>query len=131
MNVYDTFFSSEQFAVVGASDNRSKFGNKVLRCYLANKFIVYPVHPILATVESISCYKNVTLLPNSVKSISVITPPKITEEVIQQAHQAGICNIWLQPGSESEAAILQCQKYKINVIANGPCILRYLGWHEF
>jgi predicted CoA-binding protein len=131
MNIYETFFSSDQFAVVGASNNRDKFGNKVLRCYLAKNYIVYPVHPSLASIEGVTCYSNVTLLPNNVKSISIVTPPKITEEIIHQAHQAGICNVWLQPGSESETAILQCNKYKINVIANGPCILRYLGWHEF
>ena len=62
-------FQIGAYAVVGASTNRDKFGNKVLRCYQQNNKIVYPVHPLETIIEGINCYKSVSELPDEVKSI--------------------------------------------------------------
>lgn len=130
MDPFKRFFSSEAFAVIGASTNREKFGNKVLRCYLQNFKTVYPVNPKEAFIEGITCIKDIAELPDSVKSISIITPPKVTEIAVEQAIEKGIKNIWMQPGAESERAIENCRAHKINVLANGPCILVELGFAE-
>lgn len=130
MNNIEQFFSSPAFAVVGASTNRQKFGNKVLRTYLQHSKKVYPVHPTEKIIEGVSCYPDLPSLPDSVKSISIITPPPITEKIVQQAIAKKIENIWMQPGAESNAAIENCKKHGINVIAEGPCILVELGFVE-
>jgi predicted CoA-binding protein len=124
------FFTSPAYAVIGASTQRHKFGNKVLRCYLQHRLTVYPVNPKETVIEGIPSYQLLQDLPADVQSISVITPALITEQVVQQAIAKGIKNIWLQPGAESEAAILTCQQHGINVIAKGPCILVALGLQE-
>ena len=124
----EQFLSSSAFGVIGASANRAKFGNMVLRCYQQNSRIVYPVHPLLDKVEGLSCLKSISELPSEVKSISVITPPQITEQVVEQANAHGIKNIWMQPGAESLLAIQKCLDYGINVIADGSCILVLLGF---
>ena len=74
------------------------------------------------------CLKSINDLPDNVKSISVITPPSITEQVVELAHSKGIKNIWMQPGAESELAVQKCVEYGINVIADGSCILVMLGF---
>ena len=125
-----TFFQSPVFAVIGASEDRSKFGNKVLRCYLANKKIVIPVNPKAASIEGIPCVASVADLPDAVKSISVITPPAVTEQVVEAATAKGITSIWMQPGAESAAAIERCTAAGINVIADHTCILVVLGFHD-
>lgn len=121
------FFTSEAYAVIGASNDRTKFGNKVLRCYLQHRKKVYPVHPMEATVEGLAAVKAVRDLPDSVKSISIVTPPAVTEKVMTEAIARGIDNVWMQPGAESRKAIFDALKHGLNVIAEGPCILVALG----
>ncbi len=60
----------------------------------------------------------------------MITPPQITEKVVEQAIGKGIKNIWMQPGAESAAAVAACKEAGINVIADGSCLLVVLGYHE-
>lgn len=129
-NAIQQFLSSPAFGVVGASNNRVKFGNKVLRCYLQHQMEVYPVNSIEKIIEGTPAVKHIDNLPNNVQSISIITPPPFTEEIVKQAIKKGIKNIWMQPGAESQAAIDNCKAHDINIIAGGPCILVQLGFTD-
>jgi uncharacterized protein len=124
----DRFLASESFGVVGASMDREKYGNKVLRTYLQNGKKTIPVNPKEKEIEGITCVASVSDLPDDVKSISVITPPQVTEKVVDLAMAKGIENIWMQPGAQSDAAVEKCIKSGINVIADGSCILVVLGY---
>ena len=126
----DRFLSAGAFGVVGASSNRQKFGNRVLRCYLQNGKRAIPVNPNEAVIEGIACVKSVTDLPPEVKSISMITPPAVTEQLVPLAIAKGIENIWMQTGAESPAAVALCREKGINVIADGSCLLVVLGYHD-
>ena len=119
----ELFFTSPAFAVVGASTNRTKFGNKVLRRYQEHNKIVYPIHPLETEIEGLQCLKSIAELPLDVQSISIITPPAITEKIVDEAFKHGIKNIWMQPGAQSELAIQKCCDYGINVIGDGRCLL--------
>lgn len=130
LETIETFLKSEAFGVVGASEDRSKYGNKVLRCYLQNKKIAIPVNPKVASVEGIATVATVADLPDNVTSISVITPPAVSEKVVEAAITRGITNIWMQPGAESDAAIARCKEAGINVIADHSCVLVVLGYKE-
>ena len=125
-----TFLAAPAFGVVGASSNRTKYGNKVLRCYQQNRRRVVPVNLREATIEGLPCVSSVSQLPTEVSSISVITPPAVTEQVVREAIAHGIRNIWMQPGAQSAAAIAACEAQGINVIADGSCVLVVLGYHE-
>lgn len=129
-NRIKTFLASNAFGVVGASTNREKYGNKVLRVYLQNHKKVIPVNPHETNIEGIASVADIESLPAEVKSISIVTPPPVTEKIVQQAIKKGIQNIWMQPGAESDLAIQQAEANQINVIAKGPCILVTLGFHE-
>lgn len=124
------FLAADIFGVVGASADRNKFGNKVLRCYLSHGKNVVPVNPRESAIEDLPCVATVADLPTGVSSISVITPPAITEQVVDAAIAKGIRNIWLQPGAESPQAVKRCEQAGINIIADGTCILVVLGFHE-
>ncbi|KAI1330900.1 CoA binding domain-containing protein [Xylariaceae sp. FL0255] len=102
-----SFFSSPQFAVVGASSNPAKFGHKVLVWYQAHKLPVTPINPISATIATSygehPCVKSVSELPEPEKtSLSVITAPPITLNVLKEAKRVGIPAVWLQPGTFDE-----------------------------
>jgi predicted CoA-binding protein len=124
------FLDENKFAVVGASTDRSKYGNKVLRCYQMNGREAIPVNPKDKIIEGVAAVSSVLELPDDVKSISVITPPSITEKVVAAAVAKGITSIWMQPGAESKAAVQACIENGINVIADGSCILVVLGYRE-
>ncbi len=124
------YLESEAFGVVGASADRSKYGNKVVRCYQMNKKVVVPVNPKADIIEGLKPVASVSDLPENVKSISVITPPAVTEKVVEAAIAHGIQNIWMQPGAESDLAVERCKAAGINVIADHSCILVVLGYHE-
>jgi len=126
----DSFLAAEAFAVVGASVDRSKYGNKVLRCYQQHGREVYPINARADEVEGLKAYPSLASLPVKVKAISVITPPAITEQVVRDAAAAGVTHIWMQPGAESDAAIRDAEALGLSVIAEGPCLLVVLGYHE-
>ncbi|KAI0398541.1 CoA binding domain-containing protein [Xylariaceae sp. FL0594] len=105
-----TFFSSPQFAVVGASSNPAKFGNKVLAWYQAHNLPVTPINPVSATISTsygeLPAVKSVTDLPEPKEtSLSVITAPPVTLEVLKEAKRVGIPAVWLQPGTFDDAVL--------------------------
>ena len=124
-----TFLAAGPYAVVGASSDREKYGNMVLRCYQQHGREVFPINPRATEVEGLKAYPSLAALPKQVTGISVITPPKITESIVQEAIRAGVKHIWMQPGAESPAAILAAEAGGIEVIAGGPCLLVVLGFH--
>ncbi len=124
------FLDGTPFAVVGASTDRSKYGNKVLRVYQQNGLAVYPVNPRAEEVEGLACFPDLASLPEAVHGVSIITPPSVTERVVEEAEAAGIRHLWMQPGAESDRAVERAEGAGLNVIAGGPCILVVLRYRE-
>lgn len=119
----DDFFSGSPFAVVGASNDRRKFGNKVLRCYWEHGLTALPVNPARSTVEGQPCFATLAELPEPPHGVSLITPPEVSEDVVRQAAELGIARLWFQPGAESKAALDAAAAAGMRVIAGGPCVL--------
>ena len=124
------FLSSTVIGVVGASNDRNKFGNKVLRCYLQHDRRVFPLNRRESEVEGLRAYPDLASLPEPVHGLSIITPPPATEKLIEDAARLGIKHVWMQPGAESEAAILDAATRGLSVIAGGPCLLVALGYDD-
>lgn len=117
------FIGAEHWAVVGASDDREKFGNITFRELKKRGKRVYPVKPRAAGVEGDPCYPSLSALPESVERVLVVVPPAASENVVKEAKAAGLTNIWFQPGAESEAALAYCAENGM-VAISGQCILR-------
>jgi len=120
------FFTADAYAVVGASNDKSKFGNKVFMWYLDHSKTVTPIHPKEASIEGVPALKSLSELPSpATTSISVITPPKVTLGVLKEAKELGIKVVWVQPGASDEACDAYVKEAGLeNVIYGGPCILR-------
>jgi predicted CoA-binding protein len=121
----NTFFSSSEFAVVGVSTNRRKFGNIVYRNMLEREFPVYPVNPKLAVAEDRKCFPSVLDLPDNVKSVVTVVPPLVTEEVLTDCFRKGVRAVWMQPGSESRKSI-ELARERNFIIVHGECIIIHL-----
>lgn len=124
----DAFLRSGPFAVAGASIDRSKYGNKILRCYLQHRLDVYAVNPNRSRVEGVPCYPTLNSVPLTPRSASIITPPDATERIVADAVEAGVEFLWMQPGAESRAAVEAATAAGLTVIAGGPCLLVKLGF---
>lgn len=117
------FLEGRTFAVVGASKDRAKFGNQVLRCYQAAGRTVHVVHPREEEIEGVRCVARVDDLPDGVDGVSLITPPPVTESVLPAIAARGISRVWLQPGAESPDALRLAAELGLDCIAGGPCLL--------
>jgi predicted CoA-binding protein len=121
------FLDGSPFAVVGASTDRNKYGNKVLRCYLQHDLPVIPVNPSAKSVEGIPAFPDLHSIDQPVHAISIITPPAVTRQMVQEAGSLGIRYVWMQPGAEDDEAIQSARRLGMTVIAGGPCLLVTLG----
>ena len=124
------FLAGGPHAVVGVSTVREKYGNKVLRCYLQNGMTVFPVHPKEREIEGVPTVADIASLPDGVRGLSMVTPPRVTEQLVALAAAKGIRRVWMQPGAESATAVAKAESLGISVIAGGPCILVALGYRE-
>lgn len=95
----------------------------VLRAYRQNDLPVFPVNPNAEVVEGLKAYPDLASLPETVHGVSVVTPPHVTESIIEEAGRLGIKNIWLQPGAESDQAVHRATQLGMNLIFGGPCVL--------
>jgi predicted CoA-binding protein len=126
----DAFLAGARFAVVGASRDRAKYGNKVLRAYRQNDREVVAVNPNADEIENVRSYPSLAALPAGVHGVSIITPPPVTAAVIDEAVALGIGHLWLQPGAEDDEAIERARAAGVNIIAHGPCALVVMGYRE-
>ncbi|KAI0779669.1 NAD-P-binding protein [Fomes fomentarius] len=121
-----TFLSQPHFAVVGASKDQSKYGTKVLKWYQARSKDVTPVHPKEDELEGVKTVRTIGDLSAPFDTaVSIITPPKVTLGVLEQAKDLNVPALWLQPGAEDEAVISYVKENGLEdrVIYGGPCIL--------
>jgi len=129
-DLVQAFLGASEFAVVGASAHREKYGNKVLRCYMQHGLEVHPINPRADQIEGLACVGSLTDLARPAASVSIITPPPITLAVVEEAAAAGYQRLWMQPGAESQEAVDRAQALGLDVIHSGPCLLVVLGYGE-
>jgi predicted CoA-binding protein len=84
------FMSKKRFAVVGASDNPEKYGNRIVKNLKARGYEVFPVNPRLKEVEGLVCYSSLVDIPVSVDVADFVVPPVVTEDVLKQCAALGI-----------------------------------------
>jgi uncharacterized protein len=104
-------------AVVGASANRSKFGNKAVRAYLDAGWTVFPIHPTLTNVEGLPAYRDLDAIPvGSLDHVSFYVPPHIGVYLLGQAQRKAPREVWLNPGSGSPEMLARAEELGLNVI---------------
>ena len=103
-------------AVIGASNDRSKYGNKAVRAYLLNGFKVYPVNPKEETIEGLKAYKSILEIPEEVDRATLYVPPKVGLKVIEEIAEKGVKELYFNPGSESDELVEKARKLGLDPI---------------
>ena len=106
---------SKTVAVVGASNNRDKFGNKALRAFQAEGHRVIPINPSAQSVEGIKAYASVLDVPDAIDMATVYVQPDVTLRLLEEFEQKQIPEIWVNPGAESDAVIAEARRRSLNV----------------
>ncbi len=89
-------------AVVGASRDPGKFGNKSVRAHLAEGYTVYPVNPHADEVEGLPAYASLAdVPPGPLDRVSMYVPPEVGLELLDEIATRAPRELWLNPGSES------------------------------
>ncbi len=122
-NIFDLLDEPDTtVAVVGATDNPSKYGSIIYRDLKRKGFTVFPVNPNRSTVDGDPAYNHLQELAQRPSILNVVVPPAATLEILDQCLELGLMNVWLQPGAESPEALRFLQQHSFNYLANA-CIM--------
>ena len=103
-------------AIVGASSDRRKFGNKALRAFQQEGYTVIPVNPNEREVEGIPTYASVLDVPDAIDMATVYVQPEVGRQLLREFEQKQIPEIWINPGAESDELLAEARRRKLNVI---------------
>jgi uncharacterized protein len=103
-------------AVIGASSDRNKFGNKALRAFQRTGHRVIPINPNEAEVEGIATYASVLDVPDAIDMATLYVQPEVGEAVMSEIARKGIAEVWLNPGADAANVIERAQAVGIRPI---------------
>ena len=103
-------------AVLGASNDRNKFGNQAVRAYHRQGFTVFPVNPKETLIESLPCFASIKDVPARPNLVSVYLPPPVLLKVLPDIAAKGCDELWLNPGTESEEVLAAAAQLGLNVV---------------
>jgi predicted CoA-binding protein len=103
-------------AVIGASNDRRKFGNKAVRAFQRQGYTVYPVNPNELEIEGVTAYKNIRDVPVRPHMVSVYLQPNILVKVLPDIAAKGCDELWLNPGTESDEVLAEAARFGLNVV---------------
>ncbi len=113
-------------AILGASADRAKFGNKSVRAHLQAGYEVFPVNPKGGQIEGLAVYRTLAEVPATrLNRVSVYLPPSIAAATVDEILAKGCDEVWLNPGSESPEVLAKARKLGLDVIA--ACSIVDLG----
>ena len=130
----EQFLQCKNIAIVGMSSKSAKFGNLAYKELSKKNFNLYPIHPKARKIDGARCFANFNDIEDKIDGVLISVQPSVAEKVIKSAHEAGIKNVWLQQGAQSDSAIQFCKDNGINVVHN-ECILMFAdpvaSFHKF
>lgn len=102
--------------IIGASNDRAKFGNKAVRAFLQQGYEVFPVNPKEDTIEGMPAFKSIADVPVRPDKVSVYLPPAVLLKVLPEIAAKGCDEFWLNPGTESPEVLAAAERLGLNVI---------------
>lgn len=107
---------SKVVAVIGASSNRRKFGNKALRAYARNGYTVLAINPNEREIEGHQTYASVLDVPGPIDIATVYVQPDVGIAVMDQLAQKGVPEVWLNPGADDDEVVARARQLGLKII---------------
>ncbi len=119
----EEFVAEKRIAVVGVSRTRG-FGNVALKVLRRKGYHLYPVNANADEVEGVRCYRRLADVPGPPPAVLAVVQPAETEKLVGECVRLGVKRLWMQQGSESEAAIRAAEAAGMSVVHHA-CVLMY------
>jgi predicted CoA-binding protein len=107
---------SKVVAVVGASADRLKFGNKAVRAFRDAGYDVVPVNPHEREVEGLVAYASVLDVPKAIDMVTVYVPPDVAVGLLPEFVAKQIGEVWLNPGADDDAVVDEARRLGLKVM---------------
>jgi hypothetical protein len=111
-----------RIAVVGASNNPAKYGNIIVRNLAGKGYTVLPVNPHETEIEGIPAWPSLTAVPKPIHIVDIVTPPAVTNGILEEAGQLGLLAVWLQDGSWDDGTLAIAANAPFRTVY-GACIM--------
>lgn len=102
-------------AVIGASSNRDKFGNKALRAFAARGYTVIPINPTEMEVEGYRAYRSVLDVPGTIDLATVYVPLRTGVRIVEELAKKGVAEVWLNPGADGPEVVARARDLGLRV----------------
>lgn len=103
-------------AVIGASSNREKWGNKAVRAFQQQGYTVFPVNPNEPEIEGLKTFASIRDVPVRPDVVSVYLAPPPLLKVLPDIAARGCDELFLNPGTESAEVLAECERLGLNAI---------------
>jgi predicted CoA-binding protein len=104
-------------AILGASRDRQKYGNRAVRAHLQHGYEVFPVNPHAREIEGLKAYADLASVPvRHLDRISVYLPPEVGLALLEEIQKRGATEVWFNPGSDSPEVIDRAEQLGLNII---------------
>lgn len=113
---FDISCPMNTIAIIGASNDRAKFGNKAVRAYLQQGYEVYPVNPKEPQIEGLKVYRSIGEVPVRPQRVSLYVPPPVVLTLLPEIAAKGCDELWLNPGTESDEVLAEAERLGLNVV---------------
>jgi uncharacterized protein len=113
-------------AIIGASNDRRKYGNKAVRAYLQRGYLVYPVNPNESQIESLPVFKSIKDVPERPERTSVYVSPQVLLTLLPDIAAKGCDELWLNPGTAAPEVVTEAERLGLNVVQ--ACSIVDLGF---
>jgi predicted CoA-binding protein len=118
--------SNPTIAIIGASADRTKFGNRAVRAYARRGYQVFPIHPTAQTIEGHQVYRSILNVPaEQLDRVSFYVPPEVGLRVIEELARKPVREVWLNPGAESPELLAKGQALGLSMVVG--CSLIAIG----
>lgn len=125
-NMEDTFMI-KSIAIVGASTDRSKYGNKAVRAFKQGGWTVYPVNTTAKDIEGLHCYASIADIPGPIDRISMYVAPSVVKKMLPAIAAKAPKEFFLNPGAEDEEVIQEAISLGLEPIQ--ACSIVNIGLH--
>jgi hypothetical protein len=105
-------------AVIGASSNRNKFGNKALRAFARKGYSVIPINPTETEVEGLRAYASVLDVPGTIDMATVYVPGPVGVRVMDDLAQKGVPEVWLNPGADDHEVVEKARALGLKTVVH-------------
>lgn len=123
MEAQEFINSQFQYAVVGATTNKEKYGYRVMKDLSNAKYSVVGVNPKHNFIDGVPVYATLADVPGKVDVAVFVVPPDVGLTLLPQVEEKGIQNVWFQPGAESEEILQAVRDAGLRMNPVGSCIM--------